>query len=108
MLKIFYLIYKFTCIYSRNVCVYTYSRLKWNKIKLNIDINIEDEEGLKVSVLRCNFNHCVWSLGLGKWLVISWRLKENGLTVALSNKENSGKQQICKNEAALNLFNVIV
>ena len=31
--------------------------------------------------------------------------KENSLTVALNNKENSGKHQICKNEGALNLFN---
>ena len=34
--------------------------------------------------------------------------KENGLTLALSNKENSENQQISKNKAALNLFNNIV
>ena len=34
--------------------------------------------------------------------------KENGQTMAFSNKENSGNQQIRKNEAALNLFNDVV
>ena len=34
--------------------------------------------------------------------------KENGLTASLSNKENREKQQICKNETAMDLFNNVI
>ena len=46
-------------IYSRNkghFYVLTYSRLKWNKIKLNTDINIVDEEGLNLNASMQRLN----------------------------------------------------
>ena len=57
-----------------------------------------------------NFTILLSILGviLKKIKIYQLKKNENDLTVALSNKESSGNQQIHKNEAALNLFSDIV
>ena len=69
---------------------------------INIDVYVVDGEGLNVSMFDLG------SLRGGKRLFVQLKKKENSLTVALSNKENSGNQRICENEAPLNLFNDII